>query len=139
MKLILQALQALVFDYASLAYGSVLAPIASLRPAYNERLASQSLLGSHFGIPGIPATFDYVIVGGGTAGLVMARRLAANTTITVAVIEAGDFYETTNGNASQIPSFAWYFLGTEPSIHNPLVDWMQVTEPQAVCLILHPS
>ncbi|KAI5481547.1 choline dehydrogenase [Pseudohyphozyma bogoriensis] len=34
-------------------------------------------------------TFDYVIVGGGTAGLVIANRLTADSKITVAVIEAG--------------------------------------------------
>lgn len=34
-------------------------------------------------------SFDYVIVGGGTAGLVLANRLSANSSISVAVIEAG--------------------------------------------------
>ncbi|KAF2258401.1 glucose oxidase [Lojkania enalia] len=35
-------------------------------------------------------TFDYVIAGGGTAGLVIANRLSERSDITVAVIEAGD-------------------------------------------------
>ena len=70
-----------------------------------EQIQATDLLGSHFGVPGIPATYDYVIVGGGTAGLVVARRLAANASFTVAVIEAGGFYETDNGNFSQIPGF----------------------------------
>jgi NADH dehydrogenase FAD-containing subunit len=34
-------------------------------------------------------TFDFVIVGGGTAGLALAGRLAEWSNITVAVIEAG--------------------------------------------------
>ncbi|KAK4705020.1 hypothetical protein P7C70_g1189, partial [Phenoliferia sp. Uapishka_3] len=34
-------------------------------------------------------TFDYVIVGGGTAGLVLAARLSENSSATVAVVEAG--------------------------------------------------
>ena len=34
---------------------------------------------------------DYIVVGGGTAGLTIANRLAENNT--VAVIEAGGFYE----------------------------------------------
>lgn len=34
--------------------------------------------------------FDYVIAGAGTAGLVLANRLSANSSISVAVIEPGD-------------------------------------------------
>ena len=34
-------------------------------------------------------SFDYVIVGGGTAGLVLANRLSADGSNSVAVIEAG--------------------------------------------------
>ncbi|KAL9013252.1 MAG: hypothetical protein Q9173_002037 [Seirophora scorigena] len=94
-----------------------------------ESLLSNNLLGSHFGVPGIPATYDYVIVGGGTAGLTLARRLAADTSVTVAVIEAGGFYETDNGNFSQIPAFATYWVADGPP-RNPLVDWYQQTEPQ---------
>ncbi|KAF2678706.1 GMC oxidoreductase [Lentithecium fluviatile CBS 122367] len=35
-------------------------------------------------------TFDYVIAGAGTAGLVIANRLSSNPAITVAVVETGD-------------------------------------------------
>ncbi|EPQ29695.1 uncharacterized protein PFL1_02915 [Pseudozyma flocculosa PF-1] len=35
-------------------------------------------------------TYDYVVVGGGLAGLVVAGRLSENPDVTVAVIEAGD-------------------------------------------------
>lgn len=78
-------------------------------PDYSEDLYATQLIGSHFGVPGIPGTYDYVVVGGGTAGLVMARRLAANSSFTVAVIEAGGFYELDNGNFSEIPAFAAQF------------------------------
>ncbi|TFK43893.1 hypothetical protein BDQ12DRAFT_595605, partial [Crucibulum laeve] len=35
-------------------------------------------------------SFDYVVIGGGTAGLVVAARLAEISDVTVAVLEAGD-------------------------------------------------
>ena len=39
--------------------------------------------------------FDYVILGGGTAGLVVASRLSEDSQITVAVVEAGNFERNT--------------------------------------------
>ncbi|KAI0546091.1 GMC oxidoreductase [Xylaria curta] len=39
---------------------------------------------------GQPLTFDYLVAGGGTAGLVIANRLSEDPGITVAVIEPGD-------------------------------------------------
>lgn len=77
--------------------------------SYSENIYATQLIGSHFGVPDTPVTYDYVIVGGGTAGLVMARRLSANSSFTVAVIEAGGFYEFDNGNYSEIPAFASQF------------------------------
>lgn len=99
---------------------------------FDESLKAQGLLGSHFGIPGLPGSFDYVIVGGGTAGLTVARRLAANASVTVAVIEAGDFYESSNGNLSEIPAYASTFTGNDPTKKNPYLDWYHYTEPQPV-------
>lgn len=61
------------------------------------------LLGSSVGYPG-NATSDYIVVKGGTAGLTVAARLAEDPTKTVAVVEAGSFYEIGNGNLSQIVS-----------------------------------
>jgi choline dehydrogenase len=61
------------------------------------------LLGNSFGNPGVNATFDYVIVGAGLAGALTASRIAtALPNMTVAVIEAGSFYEISNGNYSQM-------------------------------------
>lgn len=81
-----------------------------------------------FGVPGLSGTFDYIVIGGGTAGLAVARRLASHAT--VAVIEAGDFYEFSNGNLSEIPAFASDFTGNDPTERNPYLDWYQFTEPQ---------
>ena len=92
-----------------------------------------NLLGSSFGVPGQNLTFDYVIVGGGTAGLTLATGLAQNPANSVAVIEAGGIYEIDNGNLSVIPSGATHVTGTNPTNFNPLVDWGFVTTPQEVC------
>ncbi|MCJ1372495.1 hypothetical protein MMC20_003720 [Loxospora ochrophaea] len=92
------------------------------------------LLGSSFGILGTNATFDYVIIGGGTAGLTLANRLTENTQVSVAVIEAGSFYELSNGNLSQVPAFDFYYTTASPTDIQPLVDWGFVTRPQGQLL-----
>ena len=79
-------------------------------------------------------TFDYVVVGGGTAGLAIATRLAESSAHTVAVIEAGGFYEQDNGNLSTVPRYCSFFAGTDHDNFNPLVDWGFLTKPQKVCL-----
>ena len=84
-----------------------------------------------FGNPGVNATYDYVIVGGGTAGLTIASRLAAEPSISVAVIEAGGFYEADVGNVSIVPGYCTLYAGTDPTNTNQLVDWGFVTTPQA--------
>ncbi|KAI4258501.1 MAG: hypothetical protein L6R42_005058 [Xanthoria sp. 1 TBL-2021] len=68
----------------------------------------------------------------GTAGLAIAGRLAANPAITVAVVEAGGFYEIDNGNGSVIPALApLQHVGSLPNDTQPLIDWGFVTVPQA--------
>ncbi|KAI6408869.1 hypothetical protein MCOR20_005236 [Pyricularia oryzae] len=75
--------------------------------------------------------FDYVIVGGGTAGLALANRLSADASISVAVVEAGTYYEVTQPLIASTPAGDTLFVGSDPSDTNPLVDWDFVTEPQA--------
>lgn len=90
------------------------------------------LLGSSFGLPGQDATYDYVIVGGGTAGLTIATRLAEQQAGSVAVIEAGTFYELGNGNLSEIPAFNAVYGSKGENDWQPLIDWGYVTTPQSV-------
>ena len=58
---------------------------SSKAPSARERLAS---LASHL-VPQGQTEFDYVIVGGGTAGAVLANRLTQDSNVSVAVIEGG--------------------------------------------------
>ncbi|KAI0429010.1 glucose-methanol-choline oxidoreductase [Xylaria sp. FL1042] len=87
-------------------------------------------LGTAFGIPGDNATFDYIIVGGGTAGLTLATRLAEQQSGRVAVVEAGGFYEISNGNFSQVPATGGFFASTGKGDWQPLIDWGYLTTPQ---------
>ncbi|KAE9968319.1 hypothetical protein BLS_005913 [Venturia inaequalis] len=80
------------------------------------------------------AAFDYVIVGGGTGGLAVASRLSENPAVTVAVIEAGGHYETSNPLLSSTPAGDVFWVGTSPLDTNPLVDWNFQTTPQAGAL-----
>ena len=91
----------------------------------------QPLVSSFFGKPGTNATFDYIIVGGGTAGLALATRLAA-ADLSVAVIEAGGFYETDNSNLSVVPGYSTWYTGSDPADFQPLVDWGIATTEQPV-------
>jgi len=94
------------------------------------------VLGSAFGLPGTNATYDYVVVGGGTGGLAIATRLAEDPSVTVAVIEAGGFYETDNGNLSVVPGYANFYTGADSNNYQPMVDWDFTTTPQAVSSLL---
>ena len=70
-----------------------------------------------------PALFDYIIVGGGSAGSALANRLSADPTTRVLVLEAGR------------PDYAW-----DPFIHMPAAltfpigsrfyDWRYSSEPE---------
>jgi choline dehydrogenase len=89
--------------------------------------------GNDFGIPGVDATYDYVVVGGGTAGLAIAYRLSEDGINTVAVIEAGGFYSVENGNVSVVPAYNQEYnrINPESQWDAPLVDWGFLTTPQA--------
>lgn len=111
-------------------YIAAAAATANLLTYTDENVGN--ILGTAFGAPGTNATFDYVVVGGGTAGLTIATRLASDPAISVAVIEAGGFYEIDNGNRSTVPGYANYYTGSDPNNYQPLVDWGFTTIPQTV-------
>ena len=91
------------------------------------------LLGSSFGIPSQNATYDFVIAGAGLAGSVVATRLSqAFPKMSIAVVEAGSFYEISNSNWSQIPFYSTQFVGGDPDDWQPLIDWGLVTVPLSV-------
>lgn len=98
----------------------------------DSHIQARRLLGSSFGMPGDNATYDYVIVGGGNAGLTLATRLIEQNAGTVAVIEAGSFYEIGNSNVSQVPALDGAFAGKGVRDWQPLIDWGYMTTPQAV-------
>lgn len=70
-------------------------------------------------------TYDFVIVGGGTAGLVLANRLSKNGKFSVVVIEAGGFYETDFPDA-EIPGMDIAAVGPAGNA----IDWQFSTTPQ---------
>lgn len=93
------------------------------------------LTSTSFGIPGINATYDYIVIGGGTAGLALATRLSSSSAgLSIAVIEAGSFYEITNGNLSVVPGYAPWFAGVDEDDWQPGVDWGFATVAQSVSL-----
>lgn len=73
--------------------------------------------------------FDYVIIGGGTAGLTLAARLTEDENITVGVLEAGgnrlgDAIIDTPGLAMQAldkPEYDWAFQ-TVPQVSKFIVQ-----------------
>ena len=66
--------------------------------------------------------FDYIIIGAGSAGCVLANRLSENSQNKVLLIEAGGK-----------DNYPWIHIpvGYFKTMHNPSVDWCYKTEPDA--------
>lgn len=69
--------------------------------------------------------FDYLIAGGGTAGLTLAARLTENPSVIVGVIEAG--HDRSTDPKVLTPGLASFTWG------DPNYDWDFKTTPQ-VCI-----
>lgn len=119
-----------LFPATSLTYAWCIAASLSLACGFQDTIAAEQLLGSHFGVAGLPGSYDYIILGGGTAGLTLAHRLASDGRYSVAVVNAGDFAEFANGNNSQVPALASIFGGSNPFLKNPVLDFDQYTTKQ---------
>jgi choline dehydrogenase len=65
-------------------------------------------------------TFDYIVVGAGSAGAVLANRLSADSRTTVLLLEAG----RENHHWSRIP------VGFAKLIENPAANWLYSSEPE---------
>ena len=72
----------------------------------------------------VESKYDYVIVGGGTAGLVLAARLTENPDVTVGVIEAGK--NRLDDELVFTPALFTQLL------FNPEYDWMLSSVPQVI-------
>ena len=70
----------------------------------------------------MPTPFDYIIVGAGTAGCLLANRLSADRSRRVLLLEAGP---EDNYHWIHIPVGYLYCIG------NPRTDWLYKTEPDA--------
>lgn len=67
----------------------------------------------------IDPSYDYVVVGSGSAGAIVAYRLASNSSLRVLLLEAGPAQTV----VSDIPGLAASLVGTE-------IDWQYKTVPQ---------
>ncbi|KAJ2971118.1 hypothetical protein NQ176_g7851 [Zarea fungicola] len=88
----------------------------------------QAALGTLGGVFGVDQTFDYVVIGGGTAGDAIGVRLA-EAGFKVAIVEAGEYHELSKPIFSTVPGFDLFFIGSNVLDTYLPADWGFVTEP----------
>jgi choline dehydrogenase-like flavoprotein len=81
-----------------------------------------------FSTEGILENYDYIIIGGGTAGLVVAARLTEDPSVRVLVLEAG---------ANRLDDARILTPGLRGSLYDdPDYDWMFEIAPQVVVFLI---
>lgn len=98
----------------------LLAAVFTAGIPHNQRILPDTGAKKSNGIPGIDASYEYVVVGGGTAGVTVAARLAEKN-FRVALVEAGDNYQHRSLTAF-IPGADSLKVGASPAI-NSAIDW----------------
>lgn len=106
-----------------------------------EPLNTSYVVDQHFDMPSIGSADMTQVCGGGNAGLAIGSRLSENPSISVAVIEAGGFYELDNGFYSEVPGLCKknsipVLVEDKIVDSQPLIDWGLIIEPQKVSLLL---
>lgn len=91
---------------------------------------SQAPLGSFAGPSGVNQTYDYVVIGSGTSGSALGTRLA-EAGHSVAILEAGEFYEVTKPVLASTPGGDFTFVGANMTDSDPFVDWEFQTTKQS--------
>lgn len=93
--------------------------VLAVKPVFSQAQAAAT--GCNPLVNNVNCSYDYVVIGGGTAGLVVAARLSENPNLTVAVIEAGP--SAKGDERIDVPANIGTPIGSE-------LDWKVNTVPQ---------
>ena len=77
-------------------------------------------------------TFDFIIVGAGSAGCVLANRLSADGKTTVLLLEAGADDRPTKAPSQFMSNLMIHIpVGYAQGLKDPKINWLFPTEPDA--------